>query len=66
MSSLQRDLMAPDTEPTDEELAVVMREARDEAIRRNKEADEKLRLQIETAILAAAARPRPSGTPNRR
>ena len=29
-----RDLMAPDTEPTDEELAIVMSEARDLAIQR--------------------------------
>src|SRR5580658_6993091 len=29
-----RDLMAPDTEPTDEELGVVMREARDHAVAR--------------------------------
>jgi hypothetical protein len=29
-----RDLMAPDTEPTDEELALVMREARDLAVKR--------------------------------
>ncbi len=58
--------MAPDTEPTDEELALVMREARDEAVRRNNEADEKLRLQIEDAIRVAAARPRPAGEPTPR
>ena len=28
----ERDLMAPDTEPTDEELALVMREARELAV----------------------------------
>ena len=35
----KRDLMAPDTEPTDEELALVMREARDVAIARRAKAD---------------------------
>lgn len=65
MSTAQRDLMAPDTEPTDEELALVMREARDEVVRRNRQADEKLRLQIEDAIRVAAARPRPAGKPTR-
>jgi hypothetical protein len=34
-----RDLMAPDTEPTDEELALVMREARDLAVQRRAIAD---------------------------
>ncbi len=31
---MARDLMAPDTDPTDEELALVMNEARDLAIKR--------------------------------
>lgn len=31
---MARDLMAPDTDPTDEELAMVMNEARDLAIKR--------------------------------
>ena len=35
----KRDLMAPDTEPTDEELALVMREARDVAIADRAKAD---------------------------
>ena len=35
----KRDLMAPDTEPTDEELALVMREARDVAIANRAKAD---------------------------
>jgi hypothetical protein len=34
-----RDLMAPDTDPTDEELALVMREARDLAMQRRATAD---------------------------
>jgi hypothetical protein len=35
----QRDLMAPDTEPTDEELALVMRAARDAAVQRRAKAN---------------------------
>jgi hypothetical protein len=66
MSTAQRDLMAPDTEPTDEELAVVMRAARDEAVRRKKASDESLQRQIEEAVRAAHARPRPSGKPSQR
>jgi hypothetical protein len=34
-----RDLMAPDTEPTDEELALVMREARELAVQRRATSD---------------------------
>ena len=66
MSSAQRDLMAPDTEPTDEELALVMRAARDEAMRRKKASDESLQHRIEEAVRAAHARPRPGGNPNQR
>jgi hypothetical protein len=39
MNRKARDLMAPDTEPTDEELALVMREARDLAVQRRAAAD---------------------------
>ena len=39
MNIKPRDLMAPDTEPTDEELALVMREARDLAVQRRATAD---------------------------
>ena len=42
--------MAPDTEPTDEELATVMRAARDAAVVRKKRADEWLRTEIEKAL----------------
>ena len=66
MSITPRDLMAPDTEPTDEELALVMRAARDEAVRRKKASDESLRCQVEEAVRAAHARPRPAGNPNQR
>lgn len=34
-----RDLMSPETEPTDEELALVMRAARDAAVQRRAKAD---------------------------
>ena len=34
-----RDLMAPNTDPTDEELAPVMREARELAVERRAKAD---------------------------
>jgi hypothetical protein len=33
------ELMAPDTEPTDEELALVMREARELAVQRQAKSD---------------------------
>jgi len=44
-----RDLMAPDTEPTDEELAVVMREAREAAIKRRARADAWVAARLEEA-----------------
>jgi hypothetical protein len=44
-----RDLMAPDTEPTDEELALVMREARDLAIERRALADAWIAARLEEA-----------------
>jgi hypothetical protein len=44
-----RDLMAPDTEPTDEELALVMREARDVAVRRRAKADAWIAARLEEA-----------------
>jgi hypothetical protein len=50
--------MAPDTEPTDEELAVVMREARDLAMRRKALSDEWLQKQLDAAVREALARPR--------
>lgn len=46
---MQRDLMAPDTEPTDEELALVMREARDLAIQRRAKADAWIAARLEEA-----------------
>ena len=44
-----RDLMAPDTEPTDEELALVMREARELAVQRRAIADAWIAARLEEA-----------------
>lgn len=44
-----RDLMAPDTEPTDEELALVMREAREVAVQRRAKADAWIAARLEEA-----------------
>jgi hypothetical protein len=51
-----RDLMAPDTEPTDEELAVVMREARDLAVKRRAIAQANLAASLEKAVREARER----------
>jgi hypothetical protein len=48
-----RDLMAPDTEPTDEELAVVMRAARDLAIQRRAISDAWIAARLEEATRIA-------------
>lgn len=50
-----RDLMAPDTEPTDEELAVVMREARDLAVQRRATADAWVAARLKEASVFARA-----------
>jgi hypothetical protein len=48
--------MAPDTEPTDEELAVVMRAARTAVLERKKKGEERLRLDLERALAETKAR----------
>lgn len=53
---LRRNPMTADTDPTDEELAIVMREACELAIRRKAESDEWLRQQVEKAVREARAR----------
>jgi hypothetical protein len=53
-----RDLMAPDTEPTDEELALVMREARDLAVLRRAKADAWIAAKLKEATLFAEAHSR--------
>ena len=55
MDSKARDLMAPDTEPTDEELALVMREARDLAIQRRATADAWVAARLREASAFARA-----------
>lgn len=50
-----RALMAPDTEPTDEELAVVMREARDSAVQRRATADAWVAARLKEAAIFARA-----------
>lgn len=42
----KRDLMAPDTEPTDEELQLVMREALNSALDRKKSSDAWMKQQL--------------------
>lgn len=54
--------MAPDTEPTDEELALVMREARDLAVQRRAKADAWIAAKLKEATLYAQAHSRPRPT----
>lgn len=56
MVAMTRNPMAPDTEPTDEELSLVMREARDEAMRKRGIAMGALAAQISAAVDEAIAR----------
>lgn len=46
----KRDLMAPDTEPTDEELQLVMREALDLAMARKKQSDNWMKLELRRIV----------------
>lgn len=48
-----RDLMAPDTDPTDEELGIVVREARDLAISRRAESERRIREALKEAHTTA-------------
>ena len=57
----RRDIMAPDSEPTDEELALVMGKARDTAVRRRAEGRARLGRQIAEAVEEAMARRRALG-----
>lgn len=58
-----RDLMAPDTEPTDEELALVMREARDVAVQRRAKADAWIAARLKEATLYAETHSQPRTKP---
>ena len=51
--------MAPDTEPTDEELGLVMREARDLAVERRKISDAWVAARLEEAARYASEHQRP-------
>jgi hypothetical protein len=44
-----RDVMAPENEPTDDELALVMREAREVAVQRRSRADAWIASRLEEA-----------------
>jgi len=57
-----RDLMAPDTEPTDEELALVMREARELAVARRAKADAWIAAKLKEATLYAETHAQPRTT----
>jgi hypothetical protein len=54
-----RDLMAPDTDPTDEELALVMREARELAVQRRATADAWVAARLKEASIFAEANTQP-------
>lgn len=56
LSNLKRSPLATNTEPTDEELAEVMSEARDLAMARKQESDEWMRYQLAKAVADARAR----------
>jgi hypothetical protein len=55
MQPKPRDLMAPDTEPTDEELALVMREARELAVQRRATSDAWVVARLKEASVFARA-----------
>ena len=54
--------MAPDTEPTDEELALVMREARDLAVERRAAADAWVAARLREASIFGRANTQPRRT----
>ncbi len=54
--------MAPDTDPTDEELALVMREARDLAVQRRAIADAWVTARLQEASAFARANTQPRRT----
>jgi len=55
MQPKPRDLMAPDTEPTDEELALVMREARELAVQRRATSDAWVAARLKEASIFGRA-----------
>lgn len=53
--------MAPDTEPTDEELATVMRAVREAVLARKQRMTQRLRAELEKALAETRARAQTSG-----
>ncbi len=49
--SNKRDLMTPETEPTDEELHIVMKEALDLVLARKQQSDTWMRQQLLEAVI---------------
>lgn len=58
LRNIKHQPMASDTEPTDEELSMVMQEARDIAMARKRESDEWMRRQLAQAVAEAEAEAR--------
>ncbi len=56
MTQPRRDLMAPDTEPTDEELAEVMQEALEVAMERKAASDAWMRQKLEETVREVLSR----------
>jgi hypothetical protein len=56
LSNIKRSPLAADTEPTDEELGDVMREARDLAMERKQQSDSWIRRMLAEAVADARAR----------
>ena len=54
-SPRKRNPMSADTEPSDEELAIVMREARDLALTRKRASEEWMRATLAEVVAAARA-----------
>ncbi len=54
--AVARDLMSPDTEPTDEELHQVMKEALELALERKKKSDAWMRQRLIEEVAQARAR----------
>ncbi len=63
MTQPRRQIMAPDSEPTDEELAEVMCAARDVAMERKVASDEWMRQKLAEAVREADERLNPKPKP---
>lgn len=58
MDAPRRDIMAPDTEPTDEELDLVMREVQQVVVARKAATKARMRELLADAVREALSRPR--------